>query len=168
MKHCITSTCVFYKQNWSWFYSSVQSLSWVLLFATPWTTAHQASHPSSTPSACSNSCPSNWWCHPIISSSVIPFSHPQSLPASETFLMSHFFTSGGHNIGISASASVLPMNIQDWFPLGFTSWMSCSPRDSQESSPTSQFKTINYLAFSFLYSPTLTSIHGHWKNHSVD
>ena len=76
--------------------------------------------PSPTPEACSNSCPSSWWCHPTISSSVVPFSSsPQSFPASGSFPMSQFSTSGGQSIGASASASVLPMNIQDWFLLGF-------------------------------------------------
>ena len=79
--------------------------------------------PCSSPStgACSNSCPLSQWCHPIILSSIIPFSsYPQSFPASGSFLMSWLFTSGGQSIGASASASVLPMNIQDWFPLGLT------------------------------------------------
>ena len=81
--------------------------------------------PSPTPGACSNSCPSSQWCHPAISSSVIPFSsHLQSFPASESFQMSQLFTSGSQSIGVSASASVLPMNIQDWFPLGWTCWIS--------------------------------------------
>ena len=70
--------------------------------------------PSSIPGACLNSCPSSWWCHPTLSSSVVPFSHLKSFPVSGSFSMSQFFTSGGQNIGISASASVLPMNIQDW------------------------------------------------------
>ena len=75
--------------------------------------------PSPASGACSNSCPLNWWYHPTISSSVIPFSScPQSFPASGFFPMHQFFTSGGQIIGASASASVLPMNIQDWFPLG--------------------------------------------------
>ena len=81
--------------------------------------------PSPTPGACSNSCPSHRWCHPTISSSVIPFSSClQSFPALGSFQKSQFFTSGGQSIGVSASASVLPMNIQDWFPLGWTSWIS--------------------------------------------
>ena len=75
--------------------------------------------PSPTPGACSNSCPSSQWCHPTISSSVVPFSsHLPSFPASGSFLVSQFFASGGQIIGVSASASILPMNIQDWFPLG--------------------------------------------------
>ena len=81
--------------------------------------------PSPTPGAYSNSCPSSQWCHPTISSSVIRFfSCLQSFPASGSFQMSQFFTSGGQSIGVSASASVLPVNIQDWFPLGLTGWIS--------------------------------------------
>ena len=81
--------------------------------------------PSRTPRACSNSCPSCQWCHPTISSSVVPFSSCLlSFPASGSFPMSQFFASGGQNIGASASASVLPMNIQDWFPLGLIGWIS--------------------------------------------
>ena len=81
--------------------------------------------PSSTPGVYSNSCPLSRWCHPTISSSVVPFSSClESFPASGSFLMSQFFASGGQSIGISASASVLPMNIQDWFPLGLTGWIS--------------------------------------------
>ena len=81
--------------------------------------------PSPTPGAYSNSCPLSRWCHPTISSSVVPFSSlPQSLPASGSFPMSQLFTSGGQSIGVLASASVLPMNIQDWFLLGWTGWIS--------------------------------------------
>ena len=80
---------------------------------------------SPTPGACSNSHPLNWWCHPIISSSVAPFSSCfQSFPASGSFPMSQFFKSGGQSIGVSASVSVHPMNSQDWFPLGWTGWIS--------------------------------------------
>ena len=91
---------------------------------------HELQHPRSpcpspTPEALSNSCPSSWWCHPTISSSVVPFSSSlQSFPSSGSFPMSQFFTSGGQSIGVSALASVLPMNIQDWFPLGWTGWIS--------------------------------------------
>ena len=86
--------------------------------------------PSPTPGACSNSCPLNWWCHPTISSSVALFSsYPQPFPASESFPISQFFASGGHSIGASASASVLPMNIQDWFPLGLTGWISLPSKE---------------------------------------
>ena len=81
--------------------------------------------PSPTPRVYSNSCPLSLWCHATILSSVVPFfSRLQSFPASGSFQMSLFFTSGGQNIGVSVSTSVLPMNIQDWFPLGWTGWMS--------------------------------------------
>ena len=124
---------------------------------------------SPTPRVHANSYPSSWWCHPAILSFVIPFSScPQSLPASGSFPMSQLFAWGGQSIGDSASASVLPMNTQDWFPLGWTGWISFQSKDSQESSPTPQFKSINSSVFSFLHSPTFTSIHDHWKNHSLD
>ena len=107
------------------------------------------------------------WCHPTISSSVILFSFClQSCLASESFPVSQLFALGGQSTGASASASVLPMNIQD--PLGLTVWSPCCPRDSQESSPAPQFKCINSLALSFLYGPTLTSIHDYWKDYSLD
>ena len=81
--------------------------------------------PSTTPGAYLNSCPLSQWCHLTTSSSVVPFSFClQSFPASGSFLMSQFFASGGQSIGVSASASVLPMNIHDWFPLGWTGWIS--------------------------------------------
>jgi len=105
--------------------SSVQSLSCVQLFVTPWTAAHQASLSKPTPGVYSNSCPSSMWHHPAISSFIVPFSSClQSFPASGSFPMSPFFASGGQSIGVSASASVLPMNIQDWFPLRWTGWIS--------------------------------------------
>ena len=80
--------------------------------------------PSLSHGACSDLCALSWWCHPTISSSVIPSFCPQSFPASGSFQMSQLFASGGQSIGVSASASVLPMNIQDWFPLGWTGWIS--------------------------------------------
>ena len=95
-------------------FSSVQSLSHVRLFVTPWSAHARPPRPSLTPRACLNSCPSSRWCHPTISFSVVPFSScPQSFPASGSFLMSQFFASGDHSIGTSASASVLPVNIQE-------------------------------------------------------
>ena len=114
--------------------------------------------PSPSPGACSNSEPFSQWCNPAISSSVIPFfSRLQSFPASGSFQMSRLFTSGGQSIGVSASASVLPKNIQDWFPLGLTGLISLrdSLKDSQGSSPTPQFKSIN--------SPVLCGVwNGRW------
>ena len=108
--------------------SSVQLLSCVRLFATPGITARPPC-PSPTPGVYSDSCPSSQWCHPAISSSVIPFSScPQSLPVSGSFPVSQFFAWGGQNIGVSASASVLPMNTQDWSPLEWTGWISLQSR----------------------------------------
>ena len=102
-----------------------KSLSHVWPFAVPWTAACQLLCPSPAPGACSNSWPSSRWCHPTISSSVIPFSSClQSFPASGSFPMSQFFASGGQSIGVSASASVLPINIQNRFPLGLTGLIS--------------------------------------------
>ena len=125
--------------------------------------------PSPFPGVGSNSCPLSRWWHTNISSSVVPFSsHVQSFPTPGSFLISLLFTSGGQGIGISASVSVLPMNIQDWFPLGQTGWISLQSRDFQQSSPTPQFKSINSSALRLLHSPNLTSIHDHRKNHSLD
>ena len=141
-------------------HSSVQSLSHVRLFATPWNAAHQVS-PSITNSwSLPNSCPLSWWCHPTISSFVVPFcSCLQSFPASGSFQMSQFFTSGGQSVGILASTSVLPMNIQDWFPLWWTGWISLQSKALSRVFSNTTVKTINSSVLSFLYGPTLTSIH---------
>ena len=104
--------------------------------------------PSPTPRACSNPSPLSQWYHPTISSSVIPFSSGlQSCPASGSYPVSHFFVSDGQNIG----ASVLPMNIQDWFSLRLAGWSPSSPRDSQQSSPIPQFQSINYFGAHFFF-----------------
>ena len=123
-------------------------------------------HPSPTPRAYSNSCPLSRWCHPTMSSSVVPFSSClQSSPASESFPISQLFASGGQSIGASPSASVLPMNIQDWSPLGWTGWIS------------SQFKGLakrttlwkhQFSVLSLIYATTLTCVCVYWKNHSFD
>ena len=154
-------------------YSSVQFSS--VAQSCPTLRAHELQHarppcPSPTPRVYSNSRPSSQWCHPAISSSVIPFSSClQSLPASGSFPVSQLFTWGSQSIGVSALTSVLPMNTQDWSPLGWTGWISLQSKGlSKESSPTPQFESINSSALSFLHSPTLTSIHDHWKNHSLD
>ena len=94
------------------------------------------------------------FCHPLILL-------PSIFPASGSFPMSQLFASGGQSIGLSASTSVLPMNTQDWSPLGWTGWIFLRSKGLSKSSPTPQFKIINSLALSFLYSPTLTSIHDH-------
>ena len=147
-------------------FSPVQSLSCVQLFVTPWTAAcpgfpvhHQLPEFPQT--------------HVHWVGDVIQLSYPLlspspptlSFPASGSFPMSQLFASGGQSIGVSAS--VLPMNIQGRFPLGWTGWISLQSRDSQESSPAPQFKSISSSVLSFLYGPTLTSIHDYWKNHSL-
>ena len=113
--------------------------------------------PSPSPGTCSNSCSLSQWCHATISSSVIPFSSClQSFPTSRSFPMSRLFASIGQSIG--ASASVFPMNMQDWFPLELTGLISLQSKDSEESSPTPQFKSISSSALSLIHSPTLTCI----------
>ena len=135
---------------------------------------HESQHarppcPSPTPGVHSDSGPSSQWCHPALSSSVVPFSSClQSFPASGSFPMSQLFEWGGQSTAVSALASFLPMNTQDWSPLEWTVGSPCSPRDSQESSPTPQFKSINSLVLGFLHNPTLTSVYDHWENHSLD
>ena len=124
--------------------------------------------PSPTLGACSNSC--RWtWCHPIISSSVVPFSSCfQSFPASGSFPMSQFFASGGQTTRASTSALVLSMNIQDWFPLGLTGLISLQSKGLSRIFSNTIVQSVTFLAFSFLYGPALTSsIHGYWKNHSL-
>ena len=122
--------------------------------------------PSPTPRACSNSYPLSRWCHPTISSSVIPFfSCLQSFPASGSFPVSQFFTSGGQRIG--ASASVLQINIQGWFSLGLTGLISLQYKglSSLLQHHSSKASILWYLAF---FIVQLTSIHDYWKNHSLD
>ena len=120
--------------------------------------------PSPTPGVYPNSCPLSWWCHPTISSSVVLL-----LPLS-IFLSIRIFSneSGGQSTGLSSSASVLPMIIQDWFPLGWTGWISLQSKRLSRFSPTPQFKSTKFSVPSFLYGPNLTSKHGYWKNHSFD
>ena len=138
-----TSTATYFHGNWSEDSSKVLRVSATIYYSVQFSCSvmseslwpHGLQHarlpcPSPTPGACSNSCPLSRWCHPSISSSVIPFfSCLQSFPASGSFAMSQFFTSGGQSIGVSASASVLPMNIQDWFPLGWTGWISLQSKE---------------------------------------
>ena len=144
-------------------FSSVWSLSRVPLFATPWTAARRPPCPSPPPGVYSNSCPLSQWCHLTMSSSVVPFSsHLQSFPASGSFQMCQFFAS----VEVSTSASVLLMNIQDWFPLDWTGWISLESKGLSRVFSNTIVKSINSSALSFLYSPTLTSIPDYGKNHS--
>ena len=141
----------------------VQLLSCVQLFVNSWTAACQASVLHYLPEFAQTQ--ANWVSDaPTISSSVIPFSScPQSFPASGSFPKSWFFRSGGQSIGVSASASVLPMTIQNWSPLGLTGWISLQFKGLSESSPTPQFKSIISSVLSLPYSPTLSFIHDCWK-----
>ena len=124
---------------------------------------------SPTPGVHSDSCPSSQWCHPAISSSVVPFSScPQSLPASESIPMSQLFTWGGQTTGVSALAPFLPKNTQGWSPLEWTGWISLQSKGLSRVFSNITLQKINSSALSFLHSPALTSIHDHWKNHSLD
>ena len=122
--------------------------------------------PSPTLGACSNSCPLNRWCHPTISSSVIPFSCLQSFPASGSFPMSQILASGGQSIGVLAS--VLLMNIQDWFPLGMTGLISFQSNGLSRVFSNITVQKHPFIRHSFLYGPTFTSIHDYWKNHRLN
>ena len=125
--------------------------------------------PSLSPRVCSNSCPLSQWCYLIISSSAASVSFClQSFPASGSFPISQLLASGGQSIGASASALVFPMNIQDWFPLGLTGWISLQSKELSRVSSSTTVQSINSSALSFLYSPTLSSIPDYWKNHSFD
>ena len=125
--------------------------------------------PSPTPGVHPNSCPMSHWCHSTISSSVIPFSSwPQSFPASGSFPMGQLFASGGQSIGVSASASVLPMNTQEWPSLEWTGWIPFQSKGLSRVFSNTTVQSINSSVLSFLHSPTLTSIHDYWKNQSFD
>ena len=150
-------------------FTSLQSLSLVQLFATPWTAALQASLSITNSRSLlklmpiESVMPSNHLilCHPLL----LP---PSIFPSIRVFSSESVLTSGGQNIGVSASASVLPMNIQNWFPLGWTGWISLqSKRPSRVFSNTTVQKH-NSSMLSFLYSPNFTSICDYWKSHSFD
>ena len=124
--------------------------------------------PSPAPRAYSNSCPLSRWCHPTISSSVIPFSSClQSFPASGSFPMSQFFESGDKSIGASALASVLPMNIQDRLPLGLTGWISLHSKGFSRVFSNTTVQKHQLFGAHLFYCPTLTSIHDYWKKCSL-
>ena len=149
-------------------FSSVQSLS---VSDCLW--PHESQHarppcPSPTPGVHSDSCPSSQWCHPAISSSIVPFSScPQSLPASESFPMSQLFAWGRQSTGVLAAASFLPKKSQGWSPSEWTGWISLQSKGLSRVFSNTKFKSINSSVLSFLHSPSLTSIHDHWKNHSL-
>ena len=158
------------KQHFKKQISSVQfSLSVVSNYLRP----HEPKHarppcPSPTPRVHTNPCPLSWWCHPTISSSAITFSCPQSFPASGSFQMSQFFTADGQSIGISASTSVLPMNIQGWLPLGSTGLISLQSRGLWRVLQHQSSKASVLQPSAFFIVPTRTSICDSWKSHSFD
>ena len=116
-----------------------------------------------------HSCPSSQWCHPAISSSVVPFSScPDSLPASGSFPMSQLFSWGGQSTGVSASASVLPMKTQNWLPLGWTGWICLQSKGLSRVFSSTTIQKYQFFGAQLSVHPTLTSIHDHWKNHTLD
>ena len=135
---------------------------------------HESQHvrppcPSPTPRVYPNPCPLSRWCHPTILSSVVPFtSCPQSFPASGSFPMSQLFASGGQSTGVSASTSVLPMNTQDQSPLGWTGRISLKSKVLSRVFSNTTVQKHLFFSTQLLYSTTLTSIHDHWKKHSLD
>ena len=153
-------------------FSSVQFSS--VTQSCPTLQPHASQHPRPpcllpTPGVHSNSCASSWWCHSAISSSVVAFSScPHSLPTPGFFPMSQLFAWGGQSIRVTASASVLPMNTQDWSPLEWTGWISLQSKGLSKVFSNTTVQKHHSSTVSFLYSPTLTSIHDHWKNHSLD
>ena len=125
--------------------------------------------PSPTPGVHSNSCALSRWCHSAISSSVVPFSScPQSLPASGSFPVSQLLIWGGQSIGVSASASELPMNIQDLTPLGWTGWISLQSKGLSRVFSNITVQKHQFFSIQLSSHPILTSIHDDWKNHSLD
>ena len=134
---------------------------------------HEQQHsrpPSSSPIPVvyPNLCPFSRWCHPTISSSVVPFSScPRSFPASGSFQMSQLFTSGGQSNGVSASTWALSMNTQDW-SLGWTGWISLQSKGLSRLFSNTTVQKHQFSVLTFLYSPTLTSIHDYWKKQSFD
>ena len=150
-------------------FSSVHSLSCVRLFVTPWTAAHPGSLSITNSqsllklTSTESVMPSN---HLILCRPLLLL--PSIFPSIRVFPMSQFFALGGQSIGVLASASVLPINIQSRFPSGWTGWISLQCKGPSRVFSNQKFKSINSLALSFLYSPTLTSIHDYWKNYSFD
>ena len=150
-------------------FSSVQSLSRVRVFATPWMEHARLNCPSPTPRLCSNSCPSSQWCHPTTSFSVVSFPPAFNLSQHQGLFQ---WISSSHQVAKVLEFQLQHQSFQRIFRTDFLwdwlVWSPCCPGDSQESSPTPQFKSISSSVLSLLYGPTLISIHDYWKNHSFD
>ena len=133
------------------------------MFDSLWPHGLQQTRPpclASSPKVCSNSCPSNQWCHPTVSSFIIPFSSClQPFPASGSSQMSQFFTPGGQSIGVSASASVLPMNIQDWLPLGWPGWISLQSKGLSRVFSNTTVQKVSILRHSAFFIVQLSHPH---------
>ena len=149
--------------------SSVQLLSHVWLFTTPWTAACQASLSITNSRSYSNSCPLSRWCHPNISSSFFPSPPAFSLSQHQGLFK---WVSPSHQVAkvleFQVQPSVLSMNIQNWLPLGCTSWISLQSKGLSRVFSNTTVQKHQFLGIQLSYSPTLTSIHDHWKNHSLD
>ena len=134
---------------------------------------HESQHarppcPSPSPGVHSDSCPSSQWCHPAVSSSVVPFSCPHSLPALESFPMSQLFAWGSHSIGLAALASFLPKNTQDWSPLEWTGWISLQFKGLSRVFSNTTVQKHQFFGAQPSSQSNSQSIHDHWKNHSLD
>ena len=153
-----------------WFSSVQFSCSVVSYFLRP----HESQHtrppcPSPTPGVHSDSRPSSQWCHPAISSSVVPFySCPQPLPVSESFPVSQLFTRGGQSTRVSALASLLPKKSRGWSPSEWTGWISLQSKGLSRVFSNTTLQKHQFFGTQLFFSPTLTSIHDYWKNHSFD
>ena len=149
--------------------SSAQSLSWSNYLQPHGLQYARLPCPSPTPRVYSNPCLSSWWCHPTISWSVVPFSSRlQSFPASGPFPKSQFFTSGGQNIGVSASTSVLPMSIQDWFPIGWTGWISLQSKGLSRVFSNITVQKHQFFGVQLSLWSNFHMIHNCWKHHKFD
>ena len=154
------------------FYSSVSQFSCSVVSDSLWPHGLQHARPPCplpTPRVYPNPCPLNWWCHPTISSSVIPFSScSQSFSASGSFQMSQIFASGGQNFGVSSSASVFPMNIQDWFLLGWTGWISLQSKGLSRVSSNTTVQKYQFFGAQLSSQSNSHTIHDYQKNHRLD
>ena len=147
----------------------VQSLSRVWFYMAPWSAAHQSSLSFTISWCLLNSGSWSRWCHPTISSSVIPFySRLQPFPGSGSFLMSQLFKSGGQSTGASAPASVFPMNVQNWFCSGLTGWISLQSKGLSWVFPNTTVESISSSVLNLLFGPTCISIHDYWKSLCFD
>ena len=167
MTNVLQCKVLYFFSNWN--ISSVQLLSCVWLFATPWTAARRASLSITNFQSLLKLMFIESVVHPTFSSSVVPFSsHIQSFPASGSFPMSQFFTSSGQSIGASASASVLPMNILEWFALGWTGWNSLQTKGLSRVFSNTTVQKHQFFSAQPSSQSNSQSIHYHWKNHSLD